>query len=219
MFYDHGSIYDFTACHFNKSIPDFTTCHFDYSIQNFTCDFEKSFHNFTSCHVDTSFHDFTACHVDTSIVRAPAFSPGFVWLRRNHSVQIQGPLNSSGKPLCFPFVIYSWVHSPCTFISSVEVAGWIPNHGIRVWFPAYPHHVWALWYGKELKDVFGHPSAYVEVSSACKDPLLPMVWVPCSRCKFRNWTSWNIAECGVKLQLWRTRASARLAQLVRASAR
>ena len=47
-----------------------------------------------------------------------------------------------------------------------EVAGWTVDRKIRVRFPAYPHLVWVLTYGKEVKDVFGRPGARVGVGAA-----------------------------------------------------
>ena len=47
-----------------------------------------------------------------------------------------------------------------------EVAGWTLDREIWVRFLAYPQRVCGPSNGKEVKDVFGHPGARVEVGSA-----------------------------------------------------
>ena len=86
----------------------------------------------------------------------------------------------------------------------VEVAGWTLDLEVRVWFPAYPHCMWAFWWqgDKERLRTSWCPFRL----GMLKNPSCPWRWVPGSRSKFGNRTSvlslyrWNIAECGFKPQ-------------------
>ena len=126
------------------------------------------------------------------------------------------------KYLDFPYKTYeevrvvtervaAQVYHSATYIvlarrGGVEVAGWTLDRTIRVRFPAYPHHVLALWWqgGKRRLRTFRCPGR--GRPGTLKTPSCPWRWVPGSRLKFGNWTSvpslysWNIAECDVKPQ-------------------
>ena len=46
----------------------------------------------------------------------------------------------------FDFTFYHYASTAYARRGGAEVAGWTLDRKIRVWFPAYPHRVWALWW-------------------------------------------------------------------------
>ena len=98
--------------------------------------------------------------------------------------------------------IYNWK----IWVRRGGVADWTLDRTIRVWFPAYPHCVWALWWQRGKRRLRTSRCPCRGRLYALKTPSCPWRWVPGSRSKFRKRTSvpslysWNIAECGVKQQ-------------------
>ena len=88
----------------------------------------------------------------------------------------------------------------------VEVASWTVDREIRIWFSAFPHHMWALWWQGSKRCLQTSRCPCRGRIGRLKTPSCPKHCMPGSRSKFGNWTtvpslySWNIAECDVKPQ-------------------